>query len=128
MRVVVLHVIATRCCLSTAQKKRLRNARPINPITSGSKWRRRVVGVWVRFPCALAHVSPCLKMQKRVSQEDRIMNNAFSDHPPYRCMRCHNSGSTKDALGMYWCEKHEHHSKVINWGASHNWPNLQSYP
>lgn len=56
------------------------------------------------------------------------MNNAFSDHPPFRCMRCHKSGPTKDALGMYWCKDHEHHSKVINWGAAHNWPDLQSYP
>lgn len=41
---------------------------------------------------------------------------------------CDQDRSMKDALGMTWCDIHAYRGNLINWGATHNWPNLQFTP
>lgn len=39
---------------------------------------------------------------------------------------CGASGTTRDRIGLFWCEDCIHRRTLLAWGASHNWPALES--
>jgi len=43
---------------------------------------------------------------------------------PSRCLVCIEPAHYTDALGLPWCEDHEHHGKVLTWGYWHKFPEL----
>ena|SRR5215468_2398251 len=40
------------------------------------------------------------------------------------CLVCIQPTNYTDALGLPWCEIHEHHGKVLTWGYQHGFPEL----
>jgi hypothetical protein len=60
--------------------------------------------------------------------EDECLSMDTSSASPFDVTGCTESSAMKDALGLTWCEAHEYRGKLINWGAKHNWPNLQFTP
>jgi hypothetical protein len=43
---------------------------------------------------------------------------------PDECLVCVQPTNYTDALGLSWCEEHEHHGKVLTWGHWHKFPEL----